>query len=133
MRNDPFASVCGNYLQDKIEIVGKVIKADISDNNCKRELGLSGRKSLKDGTGMLFIFEKEANYGFWMKQMSFPIDILWLDKYFTVVGIEKNLSANTYPTVFGQEYLAKYVLELSAGFSDRNNVAVGNKISILEK
>lgn len=124
---------CIEYNKKYIEIGQKIVRVDIADTDYKRELGLSGRNSLDSDTGMLFIFEKEGNYGFWMKDMNFPIDILWVGADFSVVGIEKNVATSTYPKAFGQNYLAKYVLELPAGFSDRNNLSVGNKISILEK
>jgi uncharacterized membrane protein (UPF0127 family) len=126
-------SPCGNYSERFVEIGGKNIKMDISDTDCKRELGLSGRKSLLDGTGMIFVFEKNGNYGFWMKEMKFSIDMVWVESDLTVNGIEKSAAPETFPKIFGQEYLAKYVLELPAGFSEKNSVVVGNKIKILEK
>ena len=120
---------CGPYEQKKLEIGGKEIKIDISDNDCKRVQGLSDRKDMSENNGMLFIFDKEGNYPFWMKEMNFSIDIIWVDDNFNVVGIEKSVATSTYPEAFGEKYSAKYVLELSSGFSDKNNVEVGNKIS----
>lgn len=124
---------CGVYDTKNVLIGGKNIKMDVSDDDCKRELGFSGRKSLSDGGGMMFIFDKEGSYGFWMKDMNFPIDILWVDDGYNITGIEKNIKPETYPEAFGEKYLAKYVLELKAGFSDENNIKVGNKISISQK
>jgi hypothetical protein len=120
---------CGPYEQKNLQIGEKIIKVDISNSDCKRVLGLSGRKNLPDGTGMLFVFDKEGNYPFWMKDMNFPIDIIWVDGDFNVTGIEKNLLPETYPESFGEKYSAKYILELSAEFSSINNIKVGNKIS----
>ncbi|MFA6227217.1 MAG: DUF192 domain-containing protein [Candidatus Paceibacterota bacterium] len=123
---------CIKYDKAQIEIGGKIIEVDVSDTDYKREVGLSGRNLLSDDTGMLFIFEKEGNYGFWMKDMNFPIDIVWINTDFSVIGIEKSVAISTYPKAFGQDYFAKYVLELPSGFSDKNSLMVGNKISILE-
>ena len=123
---------CGNYETKNVLIGGQNVKMDVSDTDCKRELGLSGRNSLQNDTGMLFIFDKEGSYEFWMKDMNFSIDIIWVDSNFNITGIEKNLKPDTYPEAFGEKYLAKYVFELPAGFSDVNNIKVGNKISILE-
>ena len=77
---------------------------------------------------MIFVFEKVGNYGFWMKDMNFPLDILWINDNFKVVGIEKNLATSTYPKSFGSKYKAMYVLEISAGYSNKNNIKIGDKI-----
>ncbi len=127
-----YQTVCGKYKIGEIKINSKILSVDIADNNCKRNLGLSGKLSLNE-RGMFFIFEKLGNYGFWMKDMNFPIDILWIDDNFNVVGIEKNIATSTYPQSYGEKYLAQYVLEVSAGYFDRNNVKVGEKIVFNKK
>jgi len=118
--------------QDKcnidIKIVSTTIQAEVSKTKSEMELGLSGRDSLASSSGMIFIFEKMGNYNFWMKDMNFPLDILWINGNFEIVGIEKSLSTSTYPNSFGEKYFAKYVLEVSAGFCDKNNIKVGDKI-----
>jgi len=124
---------CGNYQKGTVTINNSSIDVDVSDNACKRELGLSGRKTLAFGEGMIFVFDFTGNYSFWMKDMSFPLDIIWVSADFHIIDIEKNLSPDTYPEVFGQKYLAQYVLELPAVYSDANNLKVGNKISFSEK
>jgi len=122
-------SPCGPYEQKNLQIGERIIKVDISDNDCKRVQGLSDRKDMSENNGMLFIFDKKGNYLFWMKEMNFPIDILWVDDNFNVVGIETSVATSTYPEAFGEKYLARYVLESPSGFSDKNNIKVGNKIS----
>jgi len=120
-------NICGKYKQKEIQINSNNIIVDIADNDCKRELGLSNKTSIDD-KGMLFIFENSGNYSFWMKYMNFPIDILWINDDFNIIGIEKNIATSTYPETFGGEYFSKYILELPAGFSDKNNIKVGDKI-----
>ena len=122
-----YETICGKYKKGEIRINQNILFVDIADDNCKTSLGLSGRASL-DGEGMLFIFENVGNYGFWMKDMNFPIDILWIDDKFEVVGIEKNLSPDTFPKSFGSNYLVKYVLEVPAQYSDKNNIKIGDNI-----
>jgi len=124
---------CGSYEQKHIKVNEKVIKVDISNNDCKRILGLSGRKELKNDTGMLFVFPEVGNYGFWMRDMNFPIDILWIDSDFDIVGIEKSVDISTFPNILGEEYSSSYVLEVSSGYSTKNKIEVGNKIIFLEK
>ena len=82
---------CGPYEQKNLQIGERIIKVDISDTDCKRELGLSGRKNLLEDVGMLFVFNKEGNYPFWMKEMNFPIDIIWIDENFIIIYIKKEL------------------------------------------
>ena len=64
---------------------------EIADTGKKREQGLSGKNNIGGDYGMLFIFEKPGFYAFWMKDMNFAIDIIWLDENYTVVGIKVTL------------------------------------------
>ena len=111
-----------------ITVGGIQIQAEIASTDAQRQDGLSGRAGLAAGQGMLFIFPQSGNYGFWMKEMSFPIDILWADKNGTIITIWPNLSPSTYPQVFYPTAPAQYVLELPANFAAQNNIAVGAKI-----
>jgi len=115
---------CGIYNEGEIKIGGKIIIVEISDDTCKRNLGLSFRKEIFSDEGMFFIFENEGNYGFWMKDMNFPIDIIWLDKEYNIVHIEKKVSCDSYPEIFGKDIISSYVLELQAGFVDKNNIKI---------
>ncbi len=104
----------------------KVIHADTDELRTK---GLSGRTSLEKDTVMLFSFPTPGVYGFWMKDMLFPIDILWTNEAGdTVQHIERNLSPDTYPKAFYPPEPSKYVLEIAAdGFKD---VQVGDKVKV---
>lgn len=55
-----------------------VLEVELARSFLARQKGLSGRTGLKDNEGMLFIFPKPGHYGFWMKEMNFPIDIVWI-------------------------------------------------------
>jgi uncharacterized membrane protein (UPF0127 family) len=68
-----------------------------------------------------------------MKDMLFPLDIVWIGEDFRVVHIEKSLSPETYPTVYYPDTLSKFVLEISAGESDKINIKVGDLIEISKK
>ena len=104
------------------------VRAEVVSTPEIRERGLSGRESLKEGTGMLFVFERPGQYGLWMKEMKFPIDILWIDQNFRVNHIIKNLSPETYPQVFYPEEEAQYVLELPSGAVDYYQIATGTVV-----
>lgn len=103
-------------------------KVEIVDTQDKRTLGLSGRESLPDDSGMLFVFENSYFHGFWMKDMNFPIDIIWLDENLKVVHIEKNVQPESFPEVYLPDKPALYVLEINAGEAEKNSIKVGSEI-----
>lgn len=119
----------------KVLIINDIkLNTDISDTDAKRVLGLSGRLDIKKDEAMLFVFDKEGYYSFWMKDMNFNIDIAWIDKDKKIVYIQKNVSPKTYPKIF---YAVKdstpikslYVLETSANFFDNNKIKIGDSVN----
>jgi len=116
-------------------IIGKLnVNAKIAANAKDRQKGLSKLDSLPLDQGMLFIFDKSDTYAFWMKDMKFAIDIIWIDENKKVVSIAKNV-----PFEPGKNDLqlkqykpagaAKYVLEVNAGLSDLFGVNNGDTAS----
>ena len=77
---------------------------------------------------MLFIFLIPDKYGFWMKDMKFSLDLIWMDKNLAIVDMTKNLSPETFPAVFSSSSPVKYVLEVNAGWSDRNKIKIGDTV-----
>ena len=106
------------------------IRVQIADSQKEREKGLSSRKNLASDEGLLFIFEKPGFYGFWMKDMTFPIDIIWLDENLRIVHVEKNISPETFPTIFSSPIPSQYVLEINSGLSDQLGLTAGSKITL---
>lgn len=98
----------------------------VVDNNESRMNGLSGINKLPDDEAMLFVFNEMGDYGIWMKDMNFPIDILWLDDQKRVEHIEEAVSPNTFPKIFYPNGKSLYVLEANANFAKNNNIKVGN-------
>lgn len=125
---------------------GDLIFTDVVDNEIEREMGLSGKEKLKaykaEGRiiteGMLFVFKEEQTTNFWMKDMTFNLDIIWLDGNYKIVHIEKNVSANSYnaqdpsksKTFTNGNNLAKYVLEINGGLSDQMNLKTGDTLKV---
>ncbi len=129
MKNPPTHSI------SQVEIAGKVLKIEIADTDAKRELGLSGHKMLTNDEGMLFIFDQPGRYAFWMKDMLFPIDIIWLAPQnigevgiSKVIYIQKNALPSSYPQTFGPNENSLYVLEVNSGFSEKNNLKIGDEV-----
>ena len=103
----------------------KEISLIVVDTPESRRIGLGGKESLPENTAMLFVFDKPAQHEFWMKDMKFSIDIIWLDEKKKIVHIEQNLSPDTYPTTFIPPQKSLYALEVNAGFTQRNSLKVG--------
>lgn len=91
--------------------------------------GLSGTDSLPDGKGMLFIFPTDASLPFWMKDMRYGLDIIWIGSDKKVADITPNLQPSSYPNSFGPRVPVRYVLEVPAGFAKQNGIQVGDVVT----
>ncbi len=104
------------------------IKAHLADTQNERSKGLSGTDTLAPGTGLLFVFHIPGTYGFWMKDMHYPIDIVWIDETKTVVSITPEATVESYPEVFYPPRPVQYVLELNAGDAADREIHVGTQL-----
>ena len=111
-----------------VQIGGQSVRVDLAMSAEAQTRGLSGRASLPEGEGMLFIFDRPGKHMFWMRDMNFTIDIIWITEDWRVVYIEKNAAPESYPKFFGPDAYVKYVLEVPAGFSEKNNLQAGNAV-----
>lgn len=108
----------------------KDVSLIVVDTPGTRELGLSGRSGLPENSAMLFVFDKPDIYSFWMKDMKFPIDIIWLDGSYCIIHLESALFPDTYPRTFGPAEKSLFVLETNAHFAEKNNLKVGDFLKI---
>jgi len=119
--------------RDTISSVNKLVinqasyQIEVVDTDESRARGLSGRDSLPQDEGMLFVFEHPDIYCFWMKKMQFDIDIIWLDSNKEVVHIAEEVSPDTYPQSFCPNQPAKYVLEVSDKEVQSQNISIGDR------
>lgn len=111
-----------------VVINGTTFSVDIADNDTNRAKGLSGRESLPDDAGLLFIFDSPGVYPFWMKDMNFPIDIIWIDDNLKVVYIKENALPESYPEIFNPKVKAMYVLEINSGEVALNKIKIGDDV-----
>ncbi len=102
-------------------------KIEVADTHATRVRGLSGRAMLPPRTGLLFIFLDDDTHGIWMKDMRFPIDIVWLDADLRVVHIESDVSPDTFPMSFVPPVPARYVLEVNAGEASTAGIVTGSQ------
>lgn len=114
-----------------VSLGGVNVTASLSTTPDSQSKGLSIKDSLNENEGMLFIFESPQKYSFWMKDMKFPIDIIWINSTGKIVHIEKNLSP-CYLLLPCPSYAPKndslYVLEVVSNFTNKFGVSVGDSV-----
>jgi len=115
-----------------LDIRGASITAELAETIFERSRGLSGRQSLGADEGMLFLFDTVEPHTMWMKDMAFPIDILWI-KNGRVVDLEEG--ARPEPgipdaslTRYSPDSAAELVLELPAGFARMHGILIGDGV-----
>lgn len=121
-----------SYAVSTVKIDGTVIQVQEAQTTAQQQLGLSGRAALAPNEGMLFVYKSPQVLGFWMKEMRFPIDILWLTKRCRIIYVAANVPpcpANLAQCpVIQPEQQAQYVLEVPANFAAQHQVDVGNTV-----
>ena len=117
-----------------IMITGVLITVELAETASDQEKGLSDRPSMPLDHGMLFVFDHEDYWGFWMIQMQFPLDIIWFNSNRQAVFIEQDLSpcSPQYCPVYAPSAKAMYVLEVNAGFVAMHNVSLGTTFTLLD-
>ena len=111
-------------------IVGPyTIPVVLADTPKLRTRGLSGTERLAPGTGMLFVFDTPGTHGFWMKDMRYPLDIVWIDPTLTVVGVT-TAYPQSYPEIFYPPTAVAYVLEVTAGEAKAMGIEIGTVVRL---
>ncbi len=120
-----------------VKIKNSTVNVELANTPQARELGLMFRKSLKPDAGMLFIFPTESTHSFWMKNTEIPLDILWINADKRIFYIQRNAptcksldAAQKNCPMYIAEEPAKYVLEVNAGWVEKNNVSLGDEVQI---
>jgi uncharacterized membrane protein (UPF0127 family) len=119
---------CGKYRNDKTVIIGhNVFKAEAPESQAEFDKGLGGRPCILSDEAMIFPFTRPGQYAFWMKDMKFPIDILWISANHIVVAEKINLQPSTYPKKYANpaSLPAEYVLEIKANLTKQLNIKPG--------
>jgi len=119
------------YLKAKVTVKGFELNADLAVTQEQMSKGLSVKDKLEENESMLFVFEDLSRHSFWMKDMKFPIDIIWLDRNGKIVHVEKNLQpcvSVLICTNYSPNTDSHYVLETVSEFTQRHNISVGTDI-----
>lgn len=112
-----------------LQIGDLTFQIEIADTSELISRGLSGRSSLAEGAGLLFIFDHTFQPGFWMKEMNFPIDIIWIGEDLKIVDMTRQVEPSTYPDSFHSSRPIRYVLELNAGAAEKYRFKVGDQVT----
>ena len=126
--------------QPFVEINNVKIDIEIADTQAKQELGLMNRTELCENCGMLFVFDKVGFYPFWMKNTIISLDIIFIAEDGKIVEIAPNMPTDPcigvdetkqdcITPVADTQIPHKYVLEVNAGFCNKNNIKVGDLVS----
>ncbi len=112
-----------------------IVNVEVARTEAEREKGLGGHAPLGERDGMLFIFDQAAPYSFWMKGMTFPLDMLWIEGG-KVVYVAADVPAFPPDTpdsalpIYTPSASAKYVLEVNAGFAAKYGIGVGTTVEL---
>ena len=100
----------------------------VASRDSDRTKGLSGVNTMSENQGLLMAFPYESDWGIWMKEMNFPIDIVWLNANKEVIYIVDNADpGGSTSIIFRPKHPAKYVVELGAGIANKRSIKVGDK------
>jgi uncharacterized membrane protein (UPF0127 family) len=117
----------------RIMIDGVILNVDLATTQADQEKGLSGRASMPPDHGMLFIFQNEDYWSFWMYEMKFPLDMIWFNSSRQAVFFEQSLPpcSPVVCPVFTPSSKAMYVLEVNAGFVAAHKVSLGDMFTFV--
>jgi uncharacterized membrane protein (UPF0127 family) len=114
-----------------LESEGRTVRVEVEVARTpeQRTRGLMFRKELKPHHGMLFIFDREEQQSFWMKNTYIPLDMIFIDDGLKVVGVVENAEPMT--TVSRRvDGPSRYVLEVRGGFAGSQGIAAGTRVKL---
>jgi hypothetical protein len=113
----------------QVKIGNATVKVELANTTLKRIKGLMFRKSLPENEGMLFIFNDDDYYSFWMMNVSFPIDMIWINSDYKVVHIERDAQpCKILCKSYWPQEKARYVLEVNANFTEVHGIKIGSLV-----
>jgi len=121
--------------KSRVVIGDLTVIAEAAKTREQRQKGLSKRDSLPFGEGMLFVFEGSGNYAIWMKDMKFPIDIVWISEDKKIVDIAENAipepdKKDSQLKIYRPKSDSRYILEINAGLARLHNLQIGNIVNL---
>ncbi len=120
-------SIDHEYGRRSIKIADETISVYLAESEEEKRLGLSIFEELEADRGMLFEYDQPGKPAFWMKDMSFDIDMVWI-RNDIIVGITPNVSRYSQSARYIPEQEIDTVLEVNAGYCKRNKIEVGDSV-----
>jgi len=118
-------------IEASVTINGEILEVEIADEPDERSRGLMFRDSLANDTGMLFLFDREGFNSFWMMNVNFNLDIIWINSNGIVVHMERDLpSCYMNCPSYAPREAASYVLEINSGVANELDLLVGSFVDI---
>lgn len=124
-----------NPLTPKLQIRDQILTLEYAVTETQQRQGLSGRDPLPDNHGMIFIYRDKQQHTFWMKDMKFALDFIWIDDTKVM-----DITENVLPPKTGEQlktYAPKFpvnrVLEVNAGTVKRLGIQIGDTVTFLRK
>jgi uncharacterized membrane protein (UPF0127 family) len=116
----------------RVTVGNTTVYAEAADTPAQREMGLMNRTYLNADAGMLFIFPTPQQQSFWMKNMRFPLDVVFITADNHVLEIYASVPPCTgdHCPLYTSSAPIRYALEVNAGFSARNGIASGDPVVI---
>lgn len=102
------------------------VKAEIAEKEEERNYGFMNRKKIPDGTGMIFVFQKDQKLSFWMKNTPHPLSIAYIDSKGEIKNIYDMTPFSLSPIV--STVSVRYALEVPQGWYEKVGVKEGDKV-----
>lgn len=119
-----------NIPQYPVRISGRTIRVEIAKTSEEHARGLSGRARIGDDEGMFFFFSAPSHRLFWMNDMHFPIDIVWVGADATIVDITHVASPESFPKKFASRTPAQHVIEVPAHTAQKYGFRIGDRVDV---
>ena len=128
-----FVIITGGYITLSGRVVtvtlsDQTLNAVVADEPSEREIGLGRTESLANDEAMLFVFDRPERHSIWMKDVKYPIDVIWLNQRKEVIYTVESMQPDSYPKSYAPNLPALYVLEMSSGFIDTYNINEGMRL-----
>ena len=131
----PSNSSTANLYSRTLQVGNQKLFVQIVTTPADMAQGLSNRASMRDDQGMLFDFGQSTRSGFWMKDMKFNLDFVWINNE-KIIGITPNVPAPQSPNdrlpVYYPPSTVDEVLEANAGWSEKNKIKIGDEIRVVD-
>jgi len=106
-------------------------KVEVADSGEERKRGLMFRDNLPLDRGMIFVFPREEDHFFWMKNTLIPLDIIFINRMGEIVGLVENALPES-EELLGVAQKSLYVLEINGGLAEKYDITVKDKVKGLE-